>query len=444
MILTNSVVVAVLAVIILSLVRVNVVIALVAGALIGGVTSGMPLREALAVFSVGLGGGAEIALNYAILGAFAAAVAHSGVPVWLSHKLVKFITQRSHDDSRQLLSKVTIVLLLILAGIMSQNVLPVHIAFIPILIPPLLGVFAALKMDRRLLSNTITFAMVTTYATVPYGFGNIFLENVILKNLVESGMTQISLRDVLWGGIFPALGMLAGFITSCYAYRKPRAYDLQKIQSMEIREETCSLKNIIISVIAIVCMFIVQICWENMMGGAMIGLLILTVGNVVSWKDSDSIVMHGFRMMAAIAFVMMAAAGFSAVLRATGDIQELVLGLADSIGSNRGIAALGMITVGLIITMGIGSSFSTVPIIASIYVPLCQALGFSTLATICITIAAAVTGDAGSPASDTMLGMTSGLNVDGQHDHIWDTTIPAFIHFNIPLVIFGVLGAMVL
>jgi predicted histidine transporter YuiF (NhaC family) len=120
MILTNSVVVAVLAVIILSVARVNVVIALVAGALIGGVTSGMPLREALAVFSAGLGGGAEIALNYAILGAFAAAVAHSGVPIWLSHKLVIFITKRSQDTSRQLLLKITIVLLLILTGIMSQ------------------------------------------------------------------------------------------------------------------------------------------------------------------------------------------------------------------------------------------------------------------------------------------------------------------------------------
>jgi predicted histidine transporter YuiF (NhaC family) len=103
-----------------------------------------------------------------------------------------------------------------------------------------------------------------------------------------------------------------------------------------------------------------------------------------------------------------------------------------------------MITVGLMMTMGIGSSFSTVPIVASICVPFCQALGFGIPANICITMAGAVPGDAGSPASDTTLGMTSGFNVDGQHDHIWDTTIPTFIHFNIPQVIFGVIGAMVL
>jgi predicted histidine transporter YuiF (NhaC family) len=290
----------------------------------------------------------------------------------------------------------------------------------------------------------MTFAMVTTYAIVPYGFGSIFLENIILKNLVENGLVHVTLRDVLWGSIFPALGMLSGFITSCYAYRKSRVYDSQKIRLMEVNDGNCSLKNIIISTLAIICMFIVQIRWNNMMGGAMVGLLILNVGHVVPWRDSDSVVMQGFRMMAAIAFVMIAAAGFTAVLRATGDIQELVTGLANSVGSNKGMAALGMIAVGLIITMGIGSSFSTVPIVASIYVPLCQALGFSTLATICIVVAAAVTGDAGSPASDTMLGMTSGLNVDGQHDHIWDTTIPAFIHFNIPLIVFGILGALVL
>jgi predicted histidine transporter YuiF (NhaC family) len=444
MIVTNSVVVAVLVVMVLSVIRINVVIALVTGALVGGVAGGMPLKEVLIVFSSGLGGGTEIALNYAILGAFAAAVAHSGVPIWLSHKLVKFITQRSQNASSQLLLKRGIVLLLVLMGVMSQNVLPVHIAFIPLLIPPLLSVFATLKMDRRLLSNAMTFAMVTTYMTIPYGFGSIFLENVVLKNLVGNGLTHITLRDVLWGSIFPALGMFVGLVTSCCAYGKSRTYDLQKIQSMEIKEETCSLKNIIISAIAIACMLVVQICWDNMMGGAMVGLLILNVGQVVPWRDSDGVVMCGFRMMAAIAFVMIAAAGFSAVLRETGDIHELVVGLADNVGSNRGIAALGMIMVGLVITMGIGSSFSTVPIIASIYVPLCQALGFSIPVTICIMLAAAVTGDAGSPASDTMLGMTSGSNVDGQHDHIFDTTIPAFIHFDIPLVIFGTLGAMVL
>ena len=76
--------------------------------------------------------------------------------------------------------------------------------------------------------------------------------------------------------------------------------------------------------------------------------------------------------------------------------------------------------------------------------PLCIKIGFSPLATAILIGTAAALGDAGSPASDSTLGPTSGLNADGQHDHIWDTCVPTFLHFNIPLVIFGVLGAIIL
>ena len=53
-------------------------------------------------------------------------------------------------------------------------------------------------------------------------------------------------------------------------------------------------------------------------------------------------------------------------------------------------------------------------------------------------------GDTGSPASDSTLGPTSGLNVDGQHHHIWDTVVPTFLHYNLPLLAFGWVAAMVL
>ncbi|WP_029753177.1 Na+/H+ antiporter NhaC family protein, partial [Pseudoalteromonas sp. AC163] len=103
-----------------------------------------------------------------------------------------------------------------------------------------------------------------------------------------------------------------------------------------------------------------------------------------------------------------------------------------------------ILLVGLLITMGIGSSFSTVPIIATLFVPLCLDLGFSVMATAALVGTAGALGDAGSPASDSTLGPTSGLNADGQHDHIRDSVIPTFIHFNIPLLIFGWIAAMVL
>jgi predicted histidine transporter YuiF (NhaC family) len=443
MFLTNSVVIAVLVVLGLSVARINVVIALVAGALVGGVASGMPLQEALRVFSSGLGGGAEIALNYAVLGAFAAAVAHSGVPIWLAQKLVKFIAKKSHRPNHRRYFMAATVLLLALISILSKNVIPVHIAFIPILIPPLLGIFSELRIDRRLLSNAMAFGLIVTYMVIPYGFGSIFLERIFLSNLVENGM-DIGLREVLMGMIFPALGMVTGLATSYYAYRKPRAYDLSQIRAVKAGETSCSPRDIAVSGLAIIGALAAQLCWKSTLASAMFGFFIFAAGGVVGWRDSDNVVAQGFKMMSSIAFIMIAAAGFSTVLRATGDIQELVNWLAGAVGSSKILAALGMVTVGLLITMGIGSSFSTVPIIAAIYVPLCAALDFSPLATICVTAAATVTGDAGSPVSDTMLAATAGLNADGQHDHIRDTSIPGFLHFNIPLIAFGILGAVIL
>jgi predicted histidine transporter YuiF (NhaC family) len=51
-------------------------------------------------------------------------------------------------------------------------------------------------------------------------------------------------------------------------------------------------------------------------------VFIFAIGSVVGWRDSDNEVAKGFKMMSSIAFIMIAAAGFSTVLRATGDIQD--------------------------------------------------------------------------------------------------------------------------
>lgn len=103
-----------------------------------------------------------------------------------------------------------------------------------------------------------------------------------------------------------------------------------------------------------------------------------------------------------------------------------------------------MLFVGLLITIGIGTSFGTVPIIATIYVPFGSALGFSASAIILLIGIAGALGDAGSPASDSTLGPTAGLNMDGQHNHIYDTCIPTFIVYTIPLLVAGVIGAIML
>lgn len=103
-----------------------------------------------------------------------------------------------------------------------------------------------------------------------------------------------------------------------------------------------------------------------------------------------------------------------------------------------------MYIVGLIVTLGIGSSFATIPIIAALFIPLGSSLGLDNMALIALVGTAAALGDSGSPASDSTLGPTAGLNVDGQHDHIRDTCIPNFLFYNVPLMIFGTIAAMVL
>ena len=144
--------------------------------------------------------------------------------------------------------------------------------------------------------------------------------------------------------------------------------------------------------------------------------------------------------MGYIAFIMLIAGGYAMVLKECGGVDSLINSSIDLIGGNKLIAATIITLIGLFVTIGIGTSFGTVPILAVIYVPLCAKMGFSVNATMLLMSAAAALGDAGSPASDTTLGPTSGLNADGNHDHIWDTCVPTFLHYNIPIM----LGAIII
>ena len=49
-----------------------------------------------------------------------------------------------------------------------------------------------------------------------------------------------------------------------------------------------------------------------------------------------------------------------------------------------------------------------------------------------------------APVLSPTLGPTAGLNADGQHNHIWDTVVPTFLHYNLPLLAFGWMAAMTL
>jgi predicted histidine transporter YuiF (NhaC family) len=438
----NAVVIAVCLMLGLSLVRVNVVIALTISALVAGLVGGMGLQQTVDAFNTGLGGGAQIALSYALLGAFAVALSHSGITTLISRKMIGALGK---EQSSQNIKKVRWLLLfaILTMAISSQNILPIHIAFIPILIPPLLHLMSKLSLDRRLVACVLTFGLVTTYMILPVGFGGIFLNDILLANLNNNGLEAVR-SQIPQAMLLPALGMITGLLIAVFiSYRKPREYKEELILAAE-PEEGVNKRNILIAVIAIAATLVTQLYTGSMIFGALIGFIIFSFSGALKHVADQDVFNQGVRMMANIGFIMISAAGFAAVVKETGDVSTLVTSLSDIIGDNKALAAFLMLLVGLLITMGIGSSFSTIPIIATIYVPLAMTFGFSVAATIALVGTAAALGDAGSPASDSTLGPTAGLNADGQHDHIRDSVIPTFIHYNIPLLVFGWIAAMVL
>ncbi|SHG02525.1 Na+/H+ antiporter family protein [Vibrio gazogenes] len=441
----NPVVISVCIMLILALLRVNVVVALTFSAIIGGLVSGMSLNESVTAFESGLGGGATIALSYAMLGAFAVAISKSGLTDLVAHTVIRKIHGKEQQETQTGL-KYAILIALILVTMSSQNIIPVHIAFIPILIPPLLGVFAKLKLDRRLIACILTFGLITPYMVLPIGFGGIFLKDILLRNLQENGLVNITASQIPTAMLLPGTGMVFGLLIAVFfSYRKPREYRKTELTVVHHNpEHTINGRYILTAAIGIIAALSVQLFTDSMIIGALTGFMVFTFGGVIAWKETHDVFTKGVHMMAMIGFIMIAAAGFAAVMKQTGGVESLVSSLSHSIGDNKPLAALLMLVVGLLVTMGIGSSFSTIPIIATIYVPLAAAFGFSPMATIALVGTAAALGDAGSPASDSTLGPTSGLNADGQHEHVWETVVPTFIHYNIPLIIFGWIAAMIL
>ena len=448
--LSNPVVISIIVLLTLSLLRINVIIALVIASLTAGLCGDLSLSKTIETFTGGLGG-AEVAMNYAMLGAFAIAISKSGITDLIAYKIITKMN-KTPTSSNLVWFKYFIFGVLALFAISSQNLLPVHIAFIPIVVPPLLSIFNRLKIDRRAIACVLTFGLTATYMLLPVGFGKIFIESILVKNINQAGealglhtdVAQVSLAMLL-----PVSGMILGlFIAVFISYRKPREYDvtIEEPTTKEIEAHIANIKSkqIIASVIAIIATFTTQLMTSSTIIGGLVGLIIFAVFGIFKLKESNDIFQKGLHLMAMIGFVMIAASGFANVINATTGVTDLVQGLSNGAVQSKGLAAFLMLLVGLLITMGIGSSFSTVPIITSIYVPLCLSFGFSPLATVAIVGVAAALGDAGSPASDSTLGPTSGLNMDGKHDHIWDSVVPTFIHYNIPLLVFGWIAAMYL
>lgn len=441
----NAVVLAITLMVVFCLIKIPVAVSLVSAALLGGLHARMIMPDILQVLNDNLLSGAQVGMTYIMVGAFAVALARSGILDWVAQKMASSLNREGVHVRQQV--KWMLFALFIVASLISQNLIPVHIAFIPVLIPPLLGLMNRLRLDRRAVACILACGISASYLLLPFGFGAIYLNEILLENFNSVGAasgyaaTASMAPEAMF---FPVMGLLAGMLFAVFiTYRKPRDY----LQVTKVETENADiiatdekieigLQPLLFTALAVVAVLLFQIYFDSLFIGAMIGFMILGFSGIYRWQAQDDVFTQGVRLMAEIAVIITIASSFGALLTATGDIDPLVASATQFFGDNKLFGAAVMLVVGLFITIGFGDSFASVPILAPIYIPLAFALGFSPLAALAMLGAAAALGDAGSPASTITLGATAGLNADGQHDHIKDSVIPTFFHANIGMLLF--------
>lgn len=428
---TNPIVIAVILLCILCLCRINVLLALIISAVAGGMAGHIGLSEVMDIFIHGMGDNSETALSYILLGAFAASMTHTGLAPILATKISNAIQSK----------KFLLIFILTGIAILSQNLIPVHIAFIPILVPPLLTIMNKLKIDRRSVACALAFGLKAPYIVIPAGFGLIF-QGLIADNMLQNGV-EIA-KNQIWKSVWVlGLGMFIGFLVAVFiSYVKPREYKDVEVETKQITDLKLN-KNHYITLCAAILTLVVQLWTGSLPLGALVGLSVIFGFKAIDHDKMDKLINEGVGLMGYVAFVMLVAAGFASVMKSTGAIDALVNSVTPIMMSSKVLATLLMLVIGLFITIGIGTSFGTIPILAVLYVPIFIKLGFSIPSMIIVLSAAAALGDAGSPASDTTLGPTAGLNADGQHNHIWDTCVPTFLHYNIALIITALVGVLI-
>ena len=429
----NPVLISITLLCILCLCKVNVLLSIMISAIIAGVCAKMNITDVMNTFISGMGNNSETALSYILLGAFAAAMTQTGLANILANKISKLIKN----------NKYILFVILTMIAMLSQNLIPVHIAFIPILIPPLLHIMNVLKIDRRAVACCLTFGLKMPYIVVPAGFGLIF-QGLIADNIVQNGMNIVK-GDIWKYTTLLGVGMFIALLISIFvSYRSPREYKNIETSKVQIDKQDGDkfTKGHYITLFAAFATLIIQLITKSLPLGALVGLGIIFGTGTIKHHKMDNLIDEGVGLMGYIAFVMLVAAGFAAVLKTTGGIETFVSSIMTIIPANKLIASVLMLLTGLFITIGIGTSFGTIPILAVIFVPVCISLNFNPAQTVAIIAAAAALGDAGSPASDTTLGPTSGLNADGQHNHVWDTCIPTFLHYNTALILSALLSVI--
>jgi predicted histidine transporter YuiF (NhaC family) len=213
----------------------------------------------------------------------------------LSKKIAELVKKR----------KTMFILLIAFISCFSQNLIPVHIAFIPIIIPPLLELMNRLKIDRRAVACALTFGLETPYIAFPVGFGLIF-HNIIRDQMIANGINITT--DMVWKALWlPSIGMLVGLLIAVFfTYRNPREYkEIQVHDSKEIDIEEVNMMSRTqwIALAAAVVAFTIQLVTKSLPLGALGGIIFMIITGVIKWKEIDKLMDEGIIMMAFIALL---------------------------------------------------------------------------------------------------------------------------------------------
>ena len=272
----NPVVFSVILMCILCLCKLNVMFSLIIACFVGGLMGGMSVSDISSTMLAGFSNNAEAALAYILLGTFASCLAYTG----LADIFAKRVAQAIRG------SKLKLFLLILIFSIISQTIIPIHTAYIPILIPPMLAMMNEMKMDRRLMAGALVSGMMP-YVGIPIGYGLIFM-GIVKDNMCANGLT-VTVQQVYSVNWMLMLTFIPGIIYIWFRYRKPREYknvdvDLSAYNAVESTK--LELRHWI-SIIAVLVVTAVEFKTQSLAVAALAGLVIMFFSGAVKWKDIE-------------------------------------------------------------------------------------------------------------------------------------------------------------
>lgn len=436
-IITNPIIVSVLVMVVLCLLKMNVYISIIVAGLVCAMMGGLSVTEGVTLFIGGMGGNVSSMFSRLLLGMLAVGLTFTGVGEVLAPRITRVMGKGSW----------LLLIGMFLVAVACETIITLGAVFTTILIPPLLGAFNRFGVDRRKVCTIIMCGLEVGYVCVPLGYGTAFQE-IVMGEMINNGV-DVPL-DMIWKSNLPiALALLIGVALVMVIFRNPRTYEpvpgltapLEGEEAMPDDYMPPFERKHICALIAALTAVVGQLITGSLQLGALIAVFVLMAMQIVKFAEFDKIATDGMMRMAYVTFILMAGCGYANVSKTVGDVEGLVSSTVSLLGGSKPIGAFVMLMLGLVVTMGIGSAWGTVPIVAVIMVPMGLQMGFSISAIIMLISISAVLGDAGSPASDQTLMPTAAFNMDGQHDHIWDTCVPSFICVNGPLLVVGTIAA---